>query len=189
VTPVLLGILGQGAAGAGGTTAFESIATTTVGSGGASSVTFTESGSAWSAYTHLQLRCIFTNSTPTLDNTIMRFNSDTGSNYYGFHQLAGDGSSASAYASGTTTSSQVAPYIDSSTSFATYVIDILDFKNTNKYKTIRSLGGGDKNGSGGYVWFRSSLWMNTSAINNISIAPSANNFAQYSHFALYGIKA
>jgi hypothetical protein len=71
--------------------------------------------------------------------------------------------------------------------FAANVIDILDYANTNKYKTTRSFSGADNNGSG-FVQFMSGLWMNTAAITSITILPNSDNFAQYSSFALYGIK-
>lgn len=199
MTPVLLGILGQGAAGAGGTTAFESIATTTVGSGGASSVTFTESGSAWADYTHLQIRGIgrtdrsgFSN-----DGAKVQFNSDTGSNY-AMHQIYGDGSSVSANSLTSTNVQQVAFLTGAgaiANNFGGFVIDILDFKNTNKYKTLRAIGGQDNNKSSpdteyGWAGFTSILWMNTNAITSITLSPRVgSNFQQYSSFALYGIKA
>jgi hypothetical protein len=66
---------------------------------------------------------------------------------------------------------------------------VLDYKNTNKFKTTRSLAGGDTNG-GSYqeANFMSGLWRNTAAITQIDVSSSAGNLAQYSHFALYGVK-
>ena len=71
--------------------------------------------------------------------------------------------------------------------FAAAVIDILDYANTNKNKTIRALDGLDNNGSG-TVAFSSSLWSSTSAINSIEISGLGGTIQQYSSFALYGIK-
>jgi len=56
-----------------------------------------------------------------------------------------------------------------------------------KYNTVRNLGGYDSNGTG-EILLTSGLWLNTTAISNIKILPSTTNFAQYSSFALYGIK-
>ena len=164
---------------------YESIATVTVGSGGSSSITFS---SIPSTYQHLQLRGITKNSS-TGTFAAMRFNSDTGSNYSA-HYLDGDGASVQvgaapsydrAYFGYAGTSSQT-------NIFGVSVIDILDYKDTNKFKTVRILTGVDVNGSGGVVEFSSSAWRSTSAINNINIFFSSNNLAQYSSFALYGIK-
>jgi hypothetical protein len=69
--------------------------------------------------------------------------------------------------------------------FGALVIDILDYTNTNKNTTIRSLGGYDANGSG-YLQLESMLWNNTAAINQIVLG--TGGWAQYSSFALYGIK-
>ena len=71
--------------------------------------------------------------------------------------------------------------------FGVAVIDILDYANTNKYKTYRSLTGGDANGSG-QVLLRSSNWRSTSAVTSMTLYPGVGNFTQYSSFALYGIK-
>jgi predicted patatin/cPLA2 family phospholipase len=71
--------------------------------------------------------------------------------------------------------------------FGAGVIDILDYANTNKYKTVRALSGHDNNGSG-YVNFESGLWMSTSAITSIKLFTAGNVYAQYTQFALYGIK-
>ena len=71
--------------------------------------------------------------------------------------------------------------------FSGGVIDILDYANTNKYKTSRGLSGYDANGSG-LLYLASGLWMNTAAITSIEITDALGNFATNSTFALYGIK-
>jgi hypothetical protein len=164
---------------------YESIATVTVGSGGAANITFS---SIPSTYQHLQIRGITRNAAAT-DTTIVRLNSDTGSNY-AKHILRGNGSAASAVGQASTTSME-APFSAysgvTSNVYGGMIIDILDYANTNKNKTTRMLGGADLNGSG-WVFFTSGLWMNTSAVTTVLIAPESGNFEQYSQFALYGIK-
>ena len=170
-------------------TDFESIATVTVGSGGAASAAFT---SISSDYNHLQIRCIARYTGTAYNNLLGEFNGDTTYTNYRWHYLAGDGSSV---ASGDVQSSGaklsmglVAGTAQTTGVFAAQVIDILDYKNTNKYKTIRVLNAMDNNGSG-EIRLVSGLWMNTNAITSITLtAQGGNNFAQYSHFALYGIK-
>ena len=170
-------------------TDFESIATVTVGSGGASSITFS---SIPSTYQHLQIRAIArSNRTAGVDIMSMRMNSDTGNNYSD-HLLYGDGSSAqtdrnSTY--GKINIQRLASDNLSASIFSGFVIDILDYTNTNKYTTIRYLGGYDANGSG-RVGIGSGLWQNTSAITTITLEglEYSSNYNQYSSFALYGIK-
>jgi hypothetical protein len=142
-------------------------------------------------YEHLQLR-IFARSTFSggVRNITLRFNSDTGSNYL-THQIQGNGSAVSAYyepASNLMYIGMTSAAGNTANVFAVNVMDILDYTNTNKNTTVRNLQGFDENG-GGTIWFRSGLWLNTSAINAISLTiEGGHSFAQYSHFALYGIK-
>jgi hypothetical protein len=178
---VISGLL-SGAGAPASTNSYESIATTTVGSGGSATITFS---SIPSTYKHLQIRYIGRNTTAA-DAPILRFNSDSGSNY-ARHKLAGDGATVSAAAATTATYMGIGDVPATANSFAAGVIDVLDYQNTSKYKTVRSLTGYDLNGSGS-IDFRSNLWQSTSAVTDISIAASSNNFAQYSSFALYGIK-
>jgi hypothetical protein len=170
-------IASSGGAAAGGD--FESIATVTVGSGGVSSITFS---SIPSTYKHLQIRALTVTSTPS-NGSAIQFNSDTTSSNYKYHSVYGTGSSASA-GNG---SPAYAPFFNggaATTSPGSMVLDILDYSNTNKYTTIRSLDGYDANGSG-YVGLTSGLWMNTAAISSIKFDAA---YLQYSSFALYGIK-
>jgi hypothetical protein len=164
-------------------TAYESIATTTVGSGGSSSVTFS---SIPSTYTHLQVRGIARRSSGNT-NTIVRFNSDSANNY-STHYLIGNGSTASAGAESSVSRFYFDVLTASANSYSTSVMDILDYANTNKYKTARTLSGIDLNGSGS-VWLASGSWRNTAAITTVTLSlDSSANFEQYSSFALYGIK-
>jgi hypothetical protein len=72
--------------------------------------------------------------------------------------------------------------------FGAMVMDILDYQNTNKYKTVRTLGGFDAD-SVGRILFDSSLWQSTSAVTSVTIFMAADNLDQYSQFALYGIRS
>jgi hypothetical protein len=158
-----------------------------VGSGGSSTITFS---SIPATYTHLQIRAIMQSSVSGsgYKDLFIRLNSDTGSNY-ARHGLYGNGSSAVAYTTANNARMEVALTIPetSNSGFGTVAVDIIDYKNTNKYKTMRALGGTDNNGAG-YVGLFSSLWQNTNAVTSIELLPSSGNFNQYSQFALYGIK-
>ena len=170
-------------------TAYESIATVTVGGGGSSTITFS---SIPSTYTHLQIRWIAkTNRADTDDVVQMQFNSDTGANY-SWHGLAGTGSVAGANAGASQSNIEIkwgATGNSGATNiFASAIIDILDYADTNKYKTTRRLGGADLNGSG-QIYLSSGNWRSTSAITSIVLNRQyGSNFLQYSSFALYGIK-
>lgn len=158
------------------TSSYDSIATAVVGSGGSPSITFT---SIPSTYTHLQLRT-FALSSSTASSATMTINSTNGIT----HWLSGDGASATA---NTDLTKMFLPLVQgSTTSGFGGVTDFLDYKDTNKYKTVRTLGGFDANGSG-FVNLTSNLWQSTSAITSITLT-AVGNFNQYSHFALYGIK-
>ena len=191
MTPIL-GIIASGISGSKVVTnSYESIATVTVGSGGTSSVSFSSIASTW---THLQLRIMARSSSASSGGTYMtmRFNSDTGTNY-SMHDVGGDGSSAFAEAYTTLDQIYVNRVVRDGTTASIYgvmIIDILDYANTNKYKTTRTLGGFDANGSG-RIDLDSGNWRNTNAISTITLTATngAENFLTNSHFALYGIKA
>lgn len=177
------------------TTAFDSIATVVVPSGGSSTVSFT---SIPQTYKHLQLRYISKNTDTVksdLDSLYIEFNGVTGTSY-SWHRLEG-------LWNGTVVSGGLAsqgniwigPNITSASGYGSMfspgIIDILDYSNTNKNKTVRKIGGVTTNGVGtepGEVAIDSGLFQSTSAITSIAITKSGSNQAQYSHFALYGIR-
>lgn len=165
---------------------YESIATA-VGTGSSGTITF---NSIPSTYTHLQIRGIARDDRGvTLNNCYMRLNGATTG--YSTHYLLGNGTSASA------DNWINADYIDigintgaSATSgiVSAFVVDILDYANTNKYKTTRQLSGSDQNGSGS-LRFQSGLWQSTNAVSTITLhANTSWNFTTATQFALYGIK-
>lgn len=167
---------------------FESIATTTVGSGGSSTITFS---SIPQTFKHLQIRAIGRgNTNDSIDDIVWRYNSDSSTNYR-MHYLLGDGSGRYAGTGGALNyafTMRVANNNSPANAFGSGVLDILDYTNTNKYKVSRSLSGAENNGSG-QIMFSSSVWFSTAAINSITLFSSnASSFRQYSRFALYGIK-
>lgn len=168
---------------------YESIATYLVGSGGVADVTFS---SIPSTYKHLQIRGIARNMHTVVGDTLrFQYNGDTASNY-NFHSLYGTGSSVASYSSGSTNIPAIANAIGGNglaNDFAPFIYDILDYANTNKYKVGRMLGGSDQNSaSGAEIDLNSTLWRSTAAISSIKLYCTTANLAQYSHFALYGIK-
>jgi hypothetical protein len=180
---LILGILDSGGAAVpAGVLAYDSIATVTVGSGGTASISFS---SIPATYTHLQLR-IITGSNPGGYNSGLRFNSDTGSNYYG-HAMYGSGNTSGSFSLGSQTFASISFNGISNTEFSPTVVDILDYTNTNKNKVIRSLTGRDSNAAGD-LYLMSGFWSNTNAITDITIVAPSATFIQHSSFALYGIK-
>ena len=170
--------------------AYDSIATVTVGSGGSSSVSFT---SIPATYQHLQIRGITRDNRASqgASNLNLRFNSDTGSNYRS-HFLYGNSSVAISADDGVGTEAFIARIGGStaaSNCFGGFVVDVLDYANSNKYKTIRGLSGIEDNTTNtAQVYFNSSLWMNTGAVTNINLFGVGSTLQEYSSFALYGIR-
>ena len=172
------------------TGSYESIATVDVGSGGTGTITFS---SIPSTFRHLQIRALSHSSSGAQPAMIMRLNSDSSANY-AWHGLEGSGSGTPyAYSSGSLNTGayiySVAGTSFNASAFSAHVIDILDYTSTSKNKTIRSLGGNDNNGNG-YISFNSGLYLATpAAVTTITLTiDGGGNFAQYSSFALYGIK-
>jgi hypothetical protein len=167
------------------TGSYESIATATP---NGTDVTFS---SIPSGYKHLQVRILArtTRNDASVDTVYFRFNGDSGNNY-NVHTLSGNGSSASSNYYGAPTvlwgPFNTPTVLASANMFSASIIDILDYRDTSKFTTTRMLGGADTNG-GGSVDFFSGLWRNTAEITSIRLF-AEGNFANGSHFGLYGIK-
>jgi hypothetical protein len=166
-------------------TSYESIATVS-GTGSSNTISFT---SIPSTYKHLQVRFISRSTSSSYNQINLQFNSDTAANY-SVHLINGDGSTVVAYGGANATSISVGMGTGSSNSANLYgasVIDVLDYANTNKFKTTRALAGADGNGSG-YLWYASGNWRSTSAVTSIQLIAESGSFTTDSKFALYGIR-
>ena len=177
--------------------AYDSIVTAN-GTGASGTISFT---SIPSTYTHLQIRGIMRNTTAAYNGSQglgIRFNSDSAANY-GVHWLTTqpDNAPTSPPVSANTLSLTMLNhnYTNPSdgvlaNSYGVLICDLLDYANTNKYKTSRSLSGMDANGTGTNTGlnFISGLWRSTSAITQIDIISGAGNWTSNTSFALYGIK-
>ena len=167
------------------------IASQTVGSGGATSITFS---SIPQNFTHLQLRATLRTTNASVQDIIYayNFNNNGGSTGSAYHLLTGDGSLASS-SGGTGSFSSLLGYAPANNAtagvYGSLILDILDYTNTNKNKTLRSISGYDNNGSGVVSLF-SSLPLTlpgTAAVTTLSILCNGNITAN-SRFDLYGIQ-
>jgi hypothetical protein len=189
--PIPLGVLAvAGAGAAGGGAAFDLLETTLISSNTAS-VSFSSLGS-YSAYRHLQVRYTARNSVTTSGAITMTINSDTGSNY-AYHYLSGSNSAVTTFATSSQTSlrsGQIIPSDGVTSNFGPSLIEILDFGNTNKKKTLRFFNGvHDAVGASNIIELTSGLWNSTSAITSFTFTPpGGGNFVSGSRFSLYGIK-
>jgi hypothetical protein len=172
--------------------AYDALASVTVGATAVSTVTF---AGIPSDYKHLQIRIMARNNSGTggLDFIRAKFNSDATSGNYRGHYLYANGSTASVGAVSGATSGlpicEVANNTNTSNAYAVGIADILDYANTSKYKTTRSLTGGDFNDSSGGILSISGLYMSTNAITSIElVSASGTGFIQYSNFSLHGVR-
>ena len=147
------------------------IGVVTVGSGGASSITFS---SIPATYTHLQIRGIARSTQAASGNSVIMYinNVTTASGNYSVHVLTGTGSAAQAYgASNDVIQNSISAGNETAGVFGAFCFDILDYTNTNKTKTVRSLGGYDNNGSGLIRFASGMLHSSTAAITTIRLDP------------------
>ena len=173
-------------------TTYQAIATTTVGSGGASSISFS---SIPNTYTDLQiLLSARTNGTDAPGYAILRLNGNS-SSVYSRKTLQGDGSTAQSYSgSGETAVNYM--YVNGNAgtvnTFSNTSIYIPNYNSSNNkafyFDTVQ-----ERNATtNAWVMTQANLWANTSAITSITLEPqnidSQTLFLQYTTATLYGIK-
>jgi hypothetical protein len=154
----------------------------------ASSITFT---GIPQNYTHLQIRGIGKDNRASANPSVlyMQLNGDSNSNY-SQHYLVGDGSAAYS-GGGSYTQIAVGDMVTGAASnaanYGAGVIDVLDYANVSKFKTVRSIGGMDFNGSG-TVGLYSGNWRNTTSITSLTLFSFSGTFVAGTSYALYGVK-
>ena len=162
--------------------------TITVGSGGVSSVTFSNIPQN---YTDLVVKASVRSTTSGGSQSgLLRINGDTGS-VYSYRNLSADGSSAAS------SSSTSVPYIyigawpavgGTANTFNNCEIYIPNYaSNNNKSISIDAVH--EANSTTAYSVLEAGLYPSTSAITSLTFLGYADSIAQYSTFTLYGVKA
>jgi hypothetical protein len=158
------------------------ISSSTVGSGGASSIDFT---SIPQTYTDLLIKySIRTTGAAIATGGFIKFNSSTTG--YTYRRLEGTGAAA-----GSQNGSDRYAGVDTGTSatastFSNAEVYIPNYAgSTNKSYSADSVS--ENNATTAYTWLVAGLWSNTAAITSISLSDDTYNLGQYSTAYLYGI--
>ena len=166
--------------------AIEAIATTYL-EASAATVTFSSLGS----YEHLQLRISARTDDTDYDMIKVNFNGDTAANYARHYMVGNSGVTS-------TGSTRDTSYIrfgwipaagDRAAFYSIQIIDILDYRNTNKNTTVGcQLGYPSPQAPATY--FVSGVWDSAAAVTSIVLAPyQGSNFVRGSEFTLYGLNS
>ena len=158
---------------------YEPIATQTA-TGSETSFTFSSLGS----YTDLYMVVDAKNLTGNSD-VLLRFNSDTGTNYSATI-ITGDGSTAASYRR-TSSTSIICNYFNflNSTNPTQFNISIQNYSNATTYKTALIRANRAAQAAEAIV----GTWRNTAAVTSVTLALASSNYASGSTLTLYGIKA
>jgi hypothetical protein len=165
---------------------YKAIATVTVGSGGATDIEFT---SIPGTYTDLLVK-LSARQSGAASAVKVQFNSDTSTANYQQFRLYGNGTTAVSDTStvlgylnpiGLTGSGNTANVFGN---FEMYSPNYSGSSNKSfSFDTVQ-----EENGTLAYATLTGGLWLQTSAITEITLTPTAGSFVEYSTATLYGIK-
>jgi hypothetical protein len=161
------------------------LATTTVGSGGVSSVTFS---AIPQVYTDLVIKAsVRTTWSGAADNLLISFNGSSTS--FSGKLLYGTGSAASSTSMTDNSNTLLTDGATATAStFGNGEFYIPNYTSGN-YKSISSDSVNETNATAAYQYLYAGLWSNTSAITSIGFtSQNSSNFVQYSTFTLYGVR-
>jgi hypothetical protein len=163
------------------TVTYEAIASTTLVSA-QSSVTLNSFG----GYTDLVLVTSAKNNTGSGYRLQLSFNSDRGTSIYSVTKMTGNGSTATSSRASNASYGAILIGTIGNTNFDNAITHIMNYTNTNVYKTVLSRG----NEPDSEVNAEVGLWRSSAAITTLTLDLEAGiNFAIGSTFSLYGIKA
>lgn len=177
------------------TSAYTLIDSQVIGAGGASNITFS---SIPSTYYHLELRYIAKNTDTGTNNGVswlLKPNNNVTTTDYLVAGIYGQRLGADDFQDLTTPGSPGQwPWWNINTSKAGYSnwfgsgnVFIFDYANSNKHKTVIMQGGfhWDVNSQ---ISYQVQFYEQNTAISSLTVAPSDNNWAEYTKFSLYGVK-
>ena len=118
-------------------------------------------------------------------NMYLRFNGDSGNNYYG-PMFSGTGSTPAGSVNGAGNQTGTITWTGASFNdiWGAHTVHINEYKNTNIWKSALSRGGSTNEATMGC-----GLWASTAAINSIEVRSGGPNWKTGSVFTLYGITA
>jgi hypothetical protein len=164
------------------TNSYSSIASQTVGAGGAATINFTNIPQN---YSHLQIRMYGFSSS---QDTIVQINGDATAANYSRYYFYGNGTAVTSSGTISGGNSWVEPmYSSGNTTYAaSSVSDILDYSSPVKAKVMRTLSAYDNNGTGFIIMYGNS-WTGLAPITYLSFASLTGTFNQYTSIAIYGM--
>lgn len=160
---------------------YEAIAAYTVPSGGVSTVSF---GGIPQNYSHLQLRILAQSANSGTGSDALSFTIN-GNSMGAAHYLYGNGTSVY---SGTMNGTVLNIPQNGTGSYGGSIVDIVDYSNSNKVKTIRALEGWSRAGAGEIAMMTNLYNTDSQPVTSISFNIASVNIAANSIFALYGIR-
>jgi hypothetical protein len=163
------------------------LATTTVGSGGVASVTFSNIPQV---YTDLLIKISgrSTRAAQIVDNLLIQVNGSASGFTYKNLSGTGSGIGTASYSSGYLSLAVPASGATANT-FSNIETYIPNYTSAS-YKVFSTDGTGENNASNSQMDLNALLWSNTAAITSITaiLSDTGSNFVQYSTFTLYGVR-
>jgi len=162
------------------------IASSTVGSGGAPSITFS---SIPQTYTDLLIKMSVRGTGAVVNrNIVIAFNGS--SSNFTMRNLVSEGGTPASYTQGAYGGTNATGYNPGSSAtgntFGNAEFYFPNYTNSsNKSVSVDSVG--ENNATAGYLWLGANLWSSSSAITSLTFTEDANNFTEFSTAYLYGI--
>lgn len=184
----ILGLIDSAKTGNLTSPSMDFLATYEVPAGGVNQISFS---SISQAYTHLHIRGVLRNEHPSYSSGSLYWQQN-GSGQGNYHNTTWNDTNPSLSwggAGGAGTPFGVVPTSNvPSGFFAQWVLDMFDYKNTNKYKTVLFKSGFGSTTAGYQEVNMGSSSYNTNATTSINFYSLTSNFIQYSRLTLYGVK-
>jgi hypothetical protein len=172
--------------GASGPSNALELISTAYGNGSSGTITFS---SIPANYSHLQVRWVGVITANSNTAMFMQMNGVSTSSYVGHVLYAGGSGPASTYLAASTAFQLNNQTAGMSTLPAVGIVDILDYLNTSKNKTMRSFSGIAYNaGNSKEVSLNSGVFLSTSAISSLTFTAGGGIFATSARISLYGVK-
>lgn len=165
---------------------YNKIQTVTVGSGGSSTIQFTNI-----PQTFTDLKILISGRGTSVDTDFfVTFNGNSAATYnyvqmYGY--VTGNGADRGSNQTSLNVGVTSGASSSSANAFSANEINILNYSLSTQNKAVGSLNVTENNGQVAYLNMKQGHWANTSAITSLSLACSNGNWAEYTSATLYGI--